>query len=84
VQEYAVQYIGNAEGEASVVAILNTREGPVYADAGKVIPGTEVEVLGRTPDGQSLKVRLNNDVARLPLNVTAPEASGVQPTPQAP
>lgn len=79
VQTYQAQYVGSAQSEGNVVAILNTREGPVYAPVGETIPGTDATVLGRTPDGKTLKVQVGQDVARLPLHTT--DAETVQPTP---
>ncbi|GAA5533944.1 hypothetical protein [Deinococcus aluminii] len=79
VQAYHAQYVGSAQSEGNVVAILNTREGPVYAPVGEAIPGTDATVLGRTPDGKTLKVQVGQDVARLPLHTA--DAETVQPTP---
>lgn len=80
VADMGATFGGMARSEDAAVAVINTRHGPAYVAVGDTIPGSDIEVLGRTPDGQRLKARLGTSVA---LIGPAPDA-GDQPALTAP
>ncbi|WP_034388477.1 hypothetical protein [Deinococcus sp. YIM 77859] len=80
ISEFSVTFGGLAVSEDVSVALLNTKEGPSSVKVGDVIPGTEVRVLGRTPDGKRLKIRVDDAVGLVP----AAGEDRDQPAPAAP